>query len=168
MRMSSAVLIGVSVLSLAACGGDETPTAAAPTTAPAATTTATEAAPDPAATSVAAAPAAGGAATDKQLCAAANKADKSMKAELIKAMQAGGEPDAAVFKKVLDGLAGQLNTAAAGSDSKVAVAMKDFAGRAGEAAAAADPVTASDTPAFEQSGKDLTAACKAAGVKVNY
>ncbi len=158
MRLAPAVLIGAFLMTtLAACGGDDAPTAAsATTTAPAATTAAAE-------------PAGAAAPGDKALCESANKADKAMKAELIKALQESkGEMPNAEMSKVLGGLADQLSTAAAGSDSPVGTAIKDFAALATKAAKAADPVTAADDPALEKSGKDLTAACKAAGVKVNY
>ncbi|MET0416356.1 MAG: hypothetical protein ABW022_10080 [Actinoplanes sp.] len=164
-RLASAVLIGVSFMSLTACGSEETPTAAS-TPPPAATS----AAPAPDATS--AAPEATSdkkAPSDKQLCQTAGKADEAMKAALIKALQeSGGDPSAEQFAKVLNGLADELSTAAADSDSKVGKAMKQFAAQATEAAGAADPTTAADNPAFEKSGKSLTAACKAAGVTVNY
>ncbi|MET0424442.1 MAG: hypothetical protein ABW046_11225 [Actinoplanes sp.] len=159
MRIASAVFLGASLLTLTACGGEDTP-AGTPAAAPATTSAA------PVAESTATAASAAG---DKDLCQAANKADKAMKAELIKAMQAAdGDMDPAAYKKVLSGIADELNAAAASGDSPVAAAMKKFADQSSTAAAAADPETALADPAFEQSGKDLTAACKAAGVTVNY
>jgi hypothetical protein len=159
MRVVPAVLIGVFSLALTACGGEDAPTAAAP----AATTAAAPAdAADPAA------PAASSA-DDKKLCAAAEKAGKDMKTELIKTLQAAeGEPDAAAMGKVLVGLADDLNKAAAASDSKVGTALKTFAAESEKAGSAANPETAADNPAYEQAGKDVRLACKEVGVAVNY
>jgi len=155
------VLIGVSLLALTACGGDETPAASAPA--------ATTAAADPAATTAAAEPAGAPAPSDKKLCEDAEKAGKKMKTELIKVMsESQGEMPTAEVKKILAGLGDELAKVAAASDSAVGTAVKDFAAKSTEASSAADPVTASDNPAYEKSGKDLTAACKAAGVKVAF
>lgn len=165
IRTVFAALAAVPLLSLAACSGDDAGTAS--------DTPATTAAALPAATTEAAAPPAD-APADKAICTAANKADKAMKAELIKAMQeTQGELDGAGYQKVLVGLATQLNTAAGSSETEVGRAVKKFAATATEvganvAKAKGSPESALDTPEFEKSGTDLTAACKAAGVTVNY
>ncbi|MBL7253996.1 hypothetical protein [Paractinoplanes lichenicola] len=161
-------LVGASMMSLAACAGDDATEASSTTPA----TTATSAA--PAATTEAAAPAAGDAPDDKTICTAAGKADKAMKAELISQMQkTQGELDGAGYQKILVSLADQLTTAAGSSESEVGKAVKTFATLATEAGAnaakaGANPEAALDAPGFEKSGTDLTAACKAAGVTVNY
>ncbi|MEU8301480.1 hypothetical protein AB0C04_29855 [Micromonospora sp. NPDC048909] len=84
------------------------------------------------------------------------------------AMQSG-EPSPADFKKILTEMGEQMATfASAGGDSGVATAMSRFGAQASKAAAAADPVGAADNPAFEKAGADITAACRAAGVSVNF
>ncbi|MET8121487.1 hypothetical protein [Micromonospora sp. NPDC005189] len=94
------------------------------------------------------------------------KASDEMKAELVKVATAG-ETSAADFKKILTELEQKVTTVAtAGGDSKMAAALRQFGAEASKAAAAADPATAADNPAFEKAGKDITAACKAAGVSV--
>src|SRR5689334_8595939 len=128
MRVLPAVLIGVSLLALTACGGDDTPAASAP----AATTTAAA----PAATTEAAAPADGPAPSDKKLCEDAEKAGKAMKAELIEVMKKSqGEMPTADMQKILVGLGEDLNTVAAASDSAVGAAIKDFAAKSAQAGA---------------------------------
>ncbi|MEU7590555.1 hypothetical protein AB0A95_30230 [Micromonospora sp. NPDC049230] len=78
-----------------------------------------------------------------------------------------GEPTAADFRKILTELGTKATAlAAAGGDSKVATALKPFGAEAAKAAAAADPGSAADNPAFLKAGKDLSAACKAVGVSV--
>ncbi|WP_410809455.1 hypothetical protein [Micromonospora sp. 067-2] len=94
------------------------------------------------------------------------KASDGMKAELVKIAMAG-EPSAADFKKALTELEQKVSAlASAGGDSKVAGALRPFGAEAAKAAAAADPGSAADNPAFLKAGKDVTAACKAAGVSV--
>ncbi|MBM2621944.1 hypothetical protein JIG36_41230 [Actinoplanes sp. LDG1-06] len=162
MRTTFAALVGASLMSLAACSGDDTSTASSTPT------TATSAQPAAETTTEAVAPA-GDAPADKDVCEAAGKADKAMKAELIEALKASnGEPTAADYKKVLTGLATQLTTAVGSSETEVGKAVKAFVADATEAANAADPVTAADNPEFTKAGSDLTAACKTAGVTVNY
>ncbi|WP_431727565.1 hypothetical protein [Verrucosispora sp. TAA-831] len=160
------------LLALTACGGDSTDTAAdtAPSVVPpssAAPSSATPPAPDASAPSTASAADVVG---DKKLCQSAKKASDGMRAELVKAMQSGGEPTPAVFKKILGGLEKEMTTLAAtgGGDSKVAAALGKFSTEAGRAAAAADPATAADNPTFTKAGEDLTAACKKAGVEAVF
>ena len=158
-RLVCAALTGVSLMSLAACGGADSPAAAPAPVAPAATSDA----PAPSA----AAPGGGSAAGDKKLCEAAGKADKAMRGELVKVVQSG-KFDTASMQRILGGLADEMTAAAGEGDSKVATTMRQFAAQANEAAKAADPATAADNPAFEKTGKDLTAACKAAGVTLSF
>jgi hypothetical protein len=159
LRVASAVLIGVSLLALTACGGDEPTTTAAP--APVATTASSAPA--------AADPAAGGS-SDKEICEAAKKAGQAMKTAVVDAFKAGAQPSPDAFKKILDDLDQQLTTLAAGAegDSKVAAALKKISAEAAEAAKAADPVEAAAKSSFEKAGTDLTAACKAVGIDVNF
>ncbi|MFI0796916.1 hypothetical protein ACH4OY_30155 [Micromonospora rubida] len=154
-------------MALTACSGEDTKTTAGST--PSAST-----APSSAAASASSAPsstaAAGttGGASDKKLCESAKKAGDDMKSQFVAAMQSG-EPSPAVFKKILTDLDEKLTTlAATGSEGKVATALKQFGVEASKAAAAADPADAADNPAFEKAGADITAACKAAGVSVNF
>ncbi|MET7879299.1 hypothetical protein [Micromonospora profundi] len=153
-RIASAVLILAAATALAACGdGDAATTAGSTTTAPT-SAAATSAAPSPTAPAM----------SDKEICESAQKASDEMKAELLKIVSAG-EPSAADYKKILAGLEERVTTlATAGGDSKLATALKTFGAEAAKAAAAADPATAADNPAFEKAGKDITTACKAAGV----
>ncbi|MEU4554558.1 hypothetical protein [Micromonospora violae] len=162
-RLASAILILAVSTTLAACGdSDKATTAGSATPAP------TSAAPSAVATSAAATPSsspAAGAASDKELCEAVKKASDEMKAELLKVATAG-EPSAEDFKKILTEMEKRVTTAAATGDGKVATALRTFGAEAAKAAGAADPATAADNPAFEKAGKDITTACKAAGVNV--
>lgn len=163
-RFDSVLLTLASLMTLAACGDEDSTTAAG--SAPSAS-----AAPSsPAASASASASAsATGTLSDKELCNSAKKAGDDMKAKVIAAVQSGGDPAPAVFKEILGDLEEKVTAlASAGGDGKVPAAMKRIAAEAGKAAAAADPATAADNPAFEKAGKDLTAACKAAGVNVIF
>lgn len=107
--------------------------------------------------------------SDKELCESANKAGRDMKDALMAILKSGKEPSAADYKKILTDLNEQLTTlASAGGDTEVATALKQFGAEAAKAAAAADPENAVDNPAFEKAGSDITTACKAAGVDVNF
>lgn len=178
VRIATVVLTGVSMMGLAACGEDKTSTATAP-----AATTATSAA-APATTSAAATPEtttpeattpeattapATKAVSDKELCQAAAKAEKDLKAATLTIIQTtGGDLPAADAKAMLTDFAKALTTAAGGGDSKVATIMTTIGAQATKAAGAKDPATAADTPEATKSGKELTAACKAVGVKLTY
>ncbi len=108
-------------------------------------------------------------ASDKELCQSAKKAGDEMKAALVAALKAGKDPSPALFRKILTELTEKVTTVAAtGVDGKVVTAMNQFGVEAAKAAAAADPAEAADNPAFEKAGKDLAAACKAAGVTVTF
>lgn len=162
-RLASAILILAVSTALAACGDTDKATTAGSTT-PAPTSAAPSAVATSAAATSASSPAAG-AATDKQLCAAVKKANDKMRAELVK-VATTGDASAADFKKILTGLEQEVTTVAATGDGKLADALRTFGAEAAKAAAAADPATAADNPAFEKAGKDVSAACKAAGVNV--
>ncbi|WP_433319368.1 hypothetical protein ACQP0U_14085 [Micromonospora sp. CA-269861] len=162
-RLASAIVILAVTTALAGCGdSDKATTAGSTTPAP------TSAAPSAVATSAAATPAsspAAGAASDKELCESAKKASDEMKAELVKIAMAG-EPSAADQKKILADLEKKMVAVAATGDGKVAAALRTFGAEAAKAAAAADPATAADNPAFEKAGNEINTACKAAGVKL--
>lgn len=148
-------------MALAACGGEDAAT-------PAGSAPSASVAPSSAASSAPAPSAAAGGKSDKELCESAKVVGDDMKAALIAAMQSG-DPSPAVFKQILTDLDQKMTSlVSAGSDSKVATAIKQFGAEASKAAAAADPATAADNPAFEKAGADITAACKTAGVSVNF
>ncbi|MEV0900579.1 hypothetical protein [Actinoplanes sp. NPDC049802] len=158
VRIATAVLAGVSLMGLAACGDDKATTAAEPPK-PAATTAAEA---QPTAEAAEAAPA------DKVICEDAAEAATSFKKALMTIMKTTGgdipKKDAAVL---LSEYAANLEKAAGSSDTAVAVALKANAAAAATAAGAADPATAADTPESAKASKDFNAACKAAGVKTN-
>ncbi|MGC4868908.1 hypothetical protein ACLQ3B_26105 [Micromonospora sp. DT53] len=162
-RIASALLILAVTTALAACGdGDKATTAGSATPAP------TSAAPSVAATSAAATPTsspAAGAASDKQLCEAVKKANDEMRAEMVKVVTTG-DASAADFKKLLTGLEQKITAIASTGDGKLADAVRTFGAEAAKAAAAADPGTAAENPAFEKAGKDVSTACKAHGISM--
>ncbi|WP_433344212.1 hypothetical protein [Micromonospora sp. CA-111912] len=155
-------------MALTACGGGEDTTTTAGSTPSASTAPSSAAASPSSAPPSTAATGATGGTSDKKLCESAKKAGDDMKAQLVAALQSG-EPSPATFKKILTDLEGKMTTlASTGGDSKVATALKQFGVEAAKAAAAADPANSADNPAFEKAGADITAACKAAGVSVNF
>jgi hypothetical protein len=163
LRVATKVLLFASLLSLAACGDDDAETTAASNPPASAASTSV---PTSAETS---SPAAAGSADDKKLCESARSAGEAMKKELIAAVQAADTPSPAVYTKILGGLDRKMTAlASSGGDGKVATALRQMGTEAAKAAAAADPVTAAANPTFEKAGADLTAACKAAGVAVNF
>ncbi|MEE6263144.1 hypothetical protein [Plantactinospora sonchi] len=115
-------------------------------------------------------PAAAGGQSDKELCESVKKAGDKLKEAFIGAMTSGEEPEPAAFKGILTDMSEEVTAlvAAAEADSKVAAALKAFGAETSKAASAADPVTAAANPAFEKAGADITAACKTAGVTVNF
>lgn len=164
-RVTAAVLICVSLLSLAACGGEGAPSTAG--SAPASSAAASSSA----AAAGSASPAAAGAAgdpKDRSLCEATNRAGEGTKDAFVAAMKSGGDPSPAVLKKILTDFTKQLTTAAAGNDSKVAAAVRQLGAEAAKAAAAPNPAEAAGKPEFAKAGTDLAAACEAVGVKVNF
>ncbi|MGC4807030.1 hypothetical protein [Micromonospora sp. DT233] len=165
IRIATTALICASLLGLAACGEDESTTTAG--SAPSASTTTSSSAP---AESAAPSAPAGGGTSDKKLCESAKKAGDQMKGEFLSALQAdGGDIKPATYKKILVDMKNEMDALAAeGGDSKVATALKAFGAEAEKAATAADPGAAADNPAFEKAGKEITTACKAAGVTVNF
>ncbi|WBB79618.1 hypothetical protein O7606_26320 [Micromonospora sp. WMMD882] len=162
-RVTSAIVMCAVLTTLAACGGEDAAD-------PAGSSSTTSSAPSSAATTASSAPSASTAgASDKDLCESAKKAGDEMKAELVKAVSSGSEPTPAVFQKILTDLEKAVTgLAATGGDSPVATALKQFGVEAAKAASEADPAAAADNPAFEKAGADITAACRAAGVDVNF
>jgi len=150
-RTTSTLLISVSLMTLAACGGKE----AAGTAAPAA----------PAATN---APAGGTSGTadagnDATLCHAAKKAHQDMLTQFT-ASASSATPSPEAVKKAVTDLATALTAlAATGGNSKVATAINQY-GAAAAKAAAAGPGAAEDDPALSKASEELRAACKAIGV----
>lgn len=163
-RITSAVLFTAAVLSLSACGDDDKSEAGASTTSSVAATAASGP-PTPAAEATTAA--AAGGAGDKKVCEDANKAGEAMKDALVKAVS-GGDLAAADAKKMLTDFAAQMTTAVGAETGPAATQAKKLADVAAKTAAATDPFAAMEDPSFEQAGTDLTAACKTAGVKVNF
>jgi hypothetical protein len=165
-RTTFSLLICAAMLTLAACGGeDDTKTTAGST--PAASSA--PAAPSAEPASSAAADTSGGGTSDKEICESVKKAGEDMKSSLVAAFQSGEEPSPAVFKKILTDLDKEVTSLAeAGGDSKVTAALKKFGTEAAKAAKAADPASAADNSAFEKAGADITAACKASGINVNF
>ncbi|MEV6600725.1 hypothetical protein AB0M36_28325 [Actinoplanes sp. NPDC051346] len=161
IRSTATVLISVSLLALTACGGNDTD-AKAGSTPPAVSTGATSAA----ATS---APAPVNGTGDAKLCAEAQASAKAWNADLTAVMKSaeGKETPVSEIQEAHADFASALNAVAGGGDSKAAAAAKELATHVGKAATATDPLKGSYTPGFEKSIKDLTAACKAAGVKFN-
>ncbi|GIE99606.1 hypothetical protein Ari01nite_70710 [Paractinoplanes rishiriensis] len=148
------------MLTLTACGGADE--AGAPTA------TATTAASAPAATPTSeAAPAAAGA-DDKKICESVKKAGEEMKAELVKAVQAGEDfesPEA--MKKIISGLHEKLvPLAASAGDSEVGAALTAFSEEAAKSLAAKDP--SANEKEFEKTGTAITAACKPTGVNAGF
>jgi hypothetical protein len=149
LRASSTVLIGVSLMALAACGGKEAASTAAPG-APAATTVAADA------SAAADTNSATGAGNDTTLCNAAKNAHLELRKQFT------GSPSPEAAKKALTDMGEALTAlAATGGNGKVATAISQYAAAVTKAVAAADP---GDDPAMGKAGEELRAACKAAGV----
>jgi hypothetical protein len=160
IRLASAVLAGVSLMTLTACG-DATDTAA-----PAATTATVPAATTPAVEATTAPPAE--AKADKEVCEDAHKAAESLKKATVVLARSGTEISAADAKAMLTDFANSLAKATEGGDPKLTAAVRANVDAALAAAAAPDPMTSADTPEAAKAGKDLNALCKAAGVKTAF
>ncbi|WP_221322659.1 hypothetical protein [Actinoplanes sp. L3-i22] len=162
-RITSAVLFTAAVLSLAACSEDDK-TEAGTTSAASVAATAASAPPAPSAAATTAA--AAGGASDKTVCEETGKAGEAMKASLLAATK-DGDFAPAEAKKMLEEFAAGVTAAAGSGAGEIATNAKELAGIAAKTAAAADPMTALEDPAFEKSATELAAACKTAGVKIN-
>ncbi|TDB77028.1 hypothetical protein [Micromonospora sp. KC723] len=162
-RFSTVVLTSVSLLTLAACGGEEPSTTAAPT--PSTTTSATADTPSATGSSAAAADPA----SDKKLCEAAKKIGDESKAAVVKAVSSGQDPTPLMKKAYTDMAEGMVATAATGgSGSEVATALAAFGTEAGKVAGAADMTAAADGAGLRKASADANAACKQVGVNVNF
>ncbi|TDB79070.1 hypothetical protein [Micromonospora sp. KC721] len=150
----------MSVLAMAACGGEQPSKTATPTL-PATTSVADAPAAAATASAVAADPA-----SEKKLCEAAKKIGDESRTALVKAASSGEDVTPVVKKAYTEMAKGLADTAAtAGPGSEVAPALVAFGTEAGKAA---KDMAAADSPALEKAGKDLTAACKKAGVAINF
>ncbi|MEU8022505.1 hypothetical protein AB0B88_09810 [Micromonospora haikouensis] len=166
VRISTVVLTCVSVLALAACGGQEPAPTAAPTSAAATATTAAAAPTTGAAAPTAAAPASADPAADKKLCETAKKVADDSKKALMKAVVDGGDP-AAAMKKAFTEMS-EVAPATGGSGSEVAIALAAVGAEARRIANAADvEAAAEDSAALEKAGAKANAACKKVGVDPN-
>ncbi|MCZ7435876.1 hypothetical protein O7598_05675 [Micromonospora sp. WMMC241] len=162
------VVLACALATLTACGGEDPDTEAGPAATsaspPAATTPAAPATPAATASSPAAANTAG----DKRLCESVKKSGDEMKARLVSAVQAGGDPDVEVTKILAEMGRTATALAATGGGGAAGTALKKFGAENTKAAKAADPSTAADSAAMEKAGADLNAACKAAGVTTSF
>ena len=156
LRAGSTVLISVSLMTLAACGGKE----AASTAAPAAPAATNASAGVPAAAGTGGATGAG---NDATLCHAAKKAHQDMLTQFTAAASGATPSPEAVQKAVTDLGTALTALAATGGNSKVATAINQY-GAAAAKAAAAGPGAAEDDPALSKASEELRAACKAVGV----
>lgn len=183
MRSRTAVvaLLCAGLASLAACGDSDTESAA-PTSAasgnPAASAAAgggataegSTAASAPAGGSADGSSAAGGRkVTDKGLCTTVRTAGSTLKDSITQAQRADGHVEAADAKKAFvtfrDTLNGALGFAEA---TKVTEATRAIADEVGKASEKPDPITAAADAGFDQLSSNLTTACKAVGVTVNF
>ena len=156
LRAGSTVLISVSLMTLAACGGKE----AASTAAPAAPAATNASAGVPAAAGTGGATGAG---NDATLCHAAKKAHQDMLTQFA-ASASGASPSPEAAKKAVTDLVKTLTAlAASGGNSKVATAINQY-GAAAAKAAGAGPGAAEDDAVLGKVSEELRAACKAIGV----
>lgn len=174
VRLSTVVLTCVSVLALAACSAAEPATPAAPSTSATATagaassvspsTAASPATTDPAANPTGAA----NPAADKRLCTTAKKIAEKTKVDVMKAAMSGGDPNPAI-KKAYTEMATELAKATAGTPGSEAVtALAAFGAAAGRVATAPDMDAAASGPEFQKTSAMANAACKKAGVDINF
>ncbi|MDG4799131.1 hypothetical protein [Micromonospora sp. WMMD980] len=161
------IVLACALATLTACGGEDPDTAAGPAATSASVPAATiAAAPSTAAT--ASPPAAADTAGAKQLCESVKKSGDEMKARLVSAVQAGGDPNAEVTKILAEMGRTATTLAATAGDNATGAALKRFGAENTKAAKAADPSTAADSAAMEKAGANLNAACKAAGVTTGF
>ncbi|WP_428964328.1 hypothetical protein [Micromonospora fluostatini] len=160
-RTFPVALACATLLTLTACGGEDTSDSAAPaptssSAAPAATT--------PAAQTV----------SDKELCESVQQASAEMRDKLKDAMaKAVTSTDesaiTAATKEIMTELEQKLTALVptAGAESEIAPALKVVADDLGKTAKATDPAEVAEDPAAVKAGKDLDAACKKHGVTLN-
>ena len=106
---------------------------------------------------------------DKSLCETVNTAGKTMKTGITESQQTEGGVLAADakrhFQKFSTAVSKALVSAEAGEVTSAAKALADEIGRA---AKDADPIGTAAASNFEQLSSDITAACKSAGVTVDF
>ncbi|MDR7275210.1 hypothetical protein [Catenuloplanes atrovinosus] len=161
IRLVASTVFCTSLLMLSACGGDNSTTTDTAAPAASATTAATTAAP-----AASEAPATT-AASDKEICEAAVTGAKAFQDQVQKAIASGTMPGEAEIKAAMATM-GEGLAIAQGGDSAVAKAAQAYVAENSKALAAADPATASETPEFQKAASDFDAACKAAGVPINF
>ncbi|GAA1595362.1 hypothetical protein GCM10009828_020830 [Actinoplanes couchii] len=161
MRIATAVLAGVSLFGLTACGDEKATTGGTEAAAPVASADAPKA--------EATTPAAAAAPEDKVVCEEANKAGESFsKAFIALAKTTGGEVAPADAKLMMADFAKGLTEAAGTSTTEVGKNVLIIAAETTKATEAADPASAIDSPESGKASKALNAACKSAGVKTNF
>ncbi|GAA2524183.1 hypothetical protein [Winogradskya humida] len=150
-RVLTLALAVTSALALAACGDKDATTAA------------------PAASTPASTAAASTVASDKHLCASVQKIGDDLKDDLVKMSNDSADPKPGTFTTILNGLSDKVTAEAfSAGDSAVALAARQLAAEAANAAKDPDPVAAAGSAGFEKAGNDLTAACKTVGVTVYF
>ncbi|MFF0375739.1 hypothetical protein [Actinoplanes missouriensis] len=165
-RILPVVLLGACLATLAACGDDDSPSAAS--SAPAA--------PAAAGSSTGAGSAAGAGSSaavvapdDKALCKTLNTAATALRNGITNAQQDGGGVRAADAKKTFIAFHTTVTEALAFAPaSDVTTAAKAIADELDAAAKSADPIGSAADSDFDKLGNDLTTACKAAGVTVMF
>ncbi|WP_221327100.1 hypothetical protein [Actinoplanes sp. L3-i22] len=158
-RIVPVALLCACLASLAACGDSNTESAAPKTSA------------------IAAAPSASGGGTgtggkvtgDKELCDTVNKAGSTMKNGLSQAQKADGHVEVADAKKAFTAFHATVNESLVFAEAtEVTVAARAVADEVAKAATAADPISAAADAGFAQLSGNLTTACQAAGVTINF
>ncbi|MEU4427513.1 hypothetical protein AB0F81_43395 [Actinoplanes sp. NPDC024001] len=152
-RILPAALFCTCLAALAACSGTDDEKAAAPAPAsPAAVAATTDSAVD-----------------DATLCKTMNIAGKTMVTDLTNAQQSEGGVLPADAKKVFTKFHDSATKAlASAGDSEVTSASRKLTDEIGKAAASADPIGVAADANFTELNADLTTACQAIGVKVNF
>jgi hypothetical protein len=161
-RLVPAALLCACLASLAACGDSGTESAAPAPSVTAAGSSATAGA-DPSRNSGATA------ADDKSLCKTLDKAGSTMKNGISQTQKADGHVEVADAKRAFAKFHNTVTEALVSApDTDVTVAARAIADEVGKAATAADTVSAAAGAGFEQLSGNLTTACKAAGVRINF
>jgi hypothetical protein len=161
-RLVPAALFCLCLAGLAACG-DADPESAAPATSVTAAGPAASVGANPGQNTGAKA------SGDKSLCDTLNKAGSAMKNGISQAQRADGHVEVTDAKKVFATFHSTVTEALAASvDTEVTVAARAIADEVGKAATSADPISAAAGAGFEQLSGNLTTACQAAGVSINF
>ncbi|WP_328473030.1 hypothetical protein OHA21_11440 [Actinoplanes sp. NBC_00393] len=151
-RILPAALAGACLLSLAACDSADPAEKAAPPAAAASS-----------------APAVASGARDQALCKTMSSAGSDMKGGISQAQQADGSVKPADAKKSFSAFHATVTEALAGTgESDVVTAARALAEEIAAAARTDDPIATAADSDFEKLSGDLTTACEAAGVTVNF